>query len=570
MKSMIWSMAATLVAATGLTVSAATTTGDGERMTRQLGDSNEIPLAPPKYRRPPNYAPKPYPKRLAELSREHSAEWRARAKKEMARIDSVIAAGPYKAEGASLDGHRCPEWFMDAKFGVLIDWSIAAVASWSPYRLKSAMYPDWYEKRAYMDWPTNSPFHGWYDYHKKNWGEDFRRDHFIDLFTAEKFDADALCRTFKECGARYCVPFVKHHSGYCHWDSSWTFRTTALRGPRRDFAAEYRRACDRHGLKMGFYFSLGEWEYPMLRDDGSIEMYMEEQRREPWTEEMEAVASGKVAVRDYLREYSIPQAAEFIDRYRPDILWYDYDWLQYADKIGSYEITAYFYNVNAGKKEVCVNDRYGWGRPADLAGRIPKGKKPSYKSQRCVRGDFYTDELGDNIRSLDPKSYHVWECNRGISCAYGNHWQDDDTTVLSRKGIVCVFADIVALGGNLGLIVNLDKDGDIPAIQRDRIETLGRWIRRWGEGIYTTRIVAPFSTPDVDYTRAKDGSRIFAIVKNPAPVVTLEGEAAQRPTVRVLGAATPLKAERRGAKLAVTVPDEFAAAEMPFVLELTK
>lgn len=548
-----------------------TSTGDGEKATIQEGDSCDIPLAPPKYRRPPNYKLETYPKSLKQLSAEYSQRWMARAKTEMARIDRVNAAGPYHATGESLDRHTCPEWFMDFKLGVQVDWNLSSIASWSPYRLKSAMYPDWYELRGYReDWPTNSPFYGWYEYHKKNWGADFRRDHFINLFKAEKFDADALCKTLRACGIRYVLPFMKHHGGFCHWDSSWTFRNTVEMCPHRNFAAEYRAACDKYGLKFGFYFSNGEWEYPMLRDDGTIEMYKETNRREPWTPEMEKVASGKVAVHDYNRDYSIPQAVEFIDKYKPDFLYYDYDWMQYADQLGVYDISAYFYNVNHGKKDVAINDRYGWGRPKDMAGRIPKGKKPSYKSQRCVRGDYYTDEFGDNSKSLDPANYHPFICCRGISSAYGNHWQDTEKTVLSHRELIVLFTSLVARGGNLELMLNLDAQGDIPALQLDRLEALGKWLERWGEAIYFTRVVAPYSTPEVDYTRTKDGKIVYAIVKNPSASVCLKCRVPRDAHISVLGD-DQAKVSVDGAateSVRVTLPAAYAQSDLPIVLKV--
>ena len=160
-----------------------------------------------------------------------------------------------------------------------------------------------------------------------NWGEDFVSDDFIDLFLGKRFDARALAQTFDSCGAKYVVPFLKHHGGFCLWNSSWTFRDSYDRGARRDFAAEMSKACKAYGLKFGFYDSLqGEWEYPVLADDGSIKMYVENCQYVDYDPCFERVASGKVAVRDIFRECMVPQTVEFIDKYDPDILWFDYDY----------------------------------------------------------------------------------------------------------------------------------------------------------------------------------------------------------------------------------------------------
>ena len=210
-----------------------------------------VPEAPEGYRRPKDWKPVLYPKSLREIARDHSAEMMARAKKQMEKVDAVNAAGKYKATGASMDSHPCPEWFIDAKFGILVDWGLWSLASWCPYIKGARLYPDWYELRCAIEYPKGHAFHGMKEYHEKNWGPDFKRDHFIDLFRGKKFDASALTKLFRSCGAKYVVPFLKHHSGFCLWDCSYTFRDSVDQGARRDFAKEMSEACRARGLKFG-------------------------------------------------------------------------------------------------------------------------------------------------------------------------------------------------------------------------------------------------------------------------------------------------------------------------------
>ncbi len=193
------------------------------------------------------------------------------------------------------------------------------------------------------------------------------------------------------------------------------------------------------------------------------------------TPDMEWKASGKIAVRDFVRDYLVPQATEFIDRYDPDILWYDYDWMSYAHENGSYDISAYFYNRAAGRKDVAVNDRYGKPRPEEIKGRFTKRPR---NWLRTVRGDFFTDEWGDTEECIDPAKWHPWESCSGISKAYGNHWQETADMVMTEREFVIHFADIVARGGNLLLLVNLDPQGEIPAVQRSRLLQIGKWLER--------------------------------------------------------------------------------------------
>jgi len=494
--------------------------GETDALAKLRKDMPEYPVAPAEYRRPEGYEPHLYNLNLQQISNVYSQQTTAYAKEYCNKVKDVNDNGKWKPTGKSIDAHKCPEWFQDAKFGIFVDWGLWSIASWAPKREKGAMYPDWYEMRMYTEYNPKMPFAAFRPYHIKNWGADFQRDHFIPLFKAEKFDAAKLVNIFKDCGAKYVVPFDKHHSGFCLWPSSFTLRDTADMGPRRDIVSEFVEQCARHNLKFGFYFSVREWEYPVLLENGEIAKYEWSGKVTPYTPDMEYKASGKIAVKDYVKDYMIPQAAEFIDKYNPDLIWYDGEWGVPAVDIGTYDVAAYFYNVNEGKKGVAVNDRWGNGESEELVGKFTK-EKPR-KWLRTVRGDFYTNEYGDTAECLDPAKYHPWEACRGISQSFGNNWQDNESNVISSKEFIIMFADMVAHGGNLLLIVNLDGQGEIPEIQKARLLDIGAWLKKYGEAIYSTRIIAPFSTADVAYTRSKDSSIGYAIVKNLAPEVLVE------------------------------------------------
>ena len=521
----------------------------------------DIPAAPAGYRRPQGWKHVPPAKTLPEIARDHSAETMARAARQMAQVDAVNAKGKYKATGASMDAHPCPEWFIDAKLGMFVDWGPWSIASWCPYVKGERLYPDWYEYRCRTDEKTIA-------YHTKNWGADFKSDDLFGLFRGEAFDAPALMKVFKQCGARYVVPFLKHHGGFCLWDCSYTFRDTMDQAAHRDFAREMADACRAEGLKFGLYTSqAGEWDYPMLQPDGSIKVAIDTPHNlKPYAPEMEGFCSGKVAVKDFVHDYIVPQTTEFIDKYDPDILWYDFDWMTPADKNGSYEITAYLYNKAEGRKEVACNDRYGQARPEEIVGRFTKRPRSWL---RTVRGDFFTDEWGDTEECLDPAKWHPWESCSGISKSYGNHWMEsvDPGMVMSEKEFIVHFSDIVARGGNLLLMVNLDPQGALPAIQKERLLQIGEWLKTYGEAIFATRICAPFKTDKIDYTQAKDGRTTYAIVKEPSAEIVLACALPETTVVTVVGQSTPLKTRRDGANTVVTLPSEWATAKLPFALK---
>ena len=492
----------------------------GEILLRSDGAKLELPLAPKEFRRPDGWKPQRYAMTLAEISKKYSADVMKRGAALTKYMESVNDKGKWKPTPESIDSHKCPEWFLDAKFGVFVDWGLWSIASWTPKKDKGAMYPDWYELRMYNNYNPKSWFYGYKNYHIMNWGKDFERDDFIPLFKATRFDADKLTKIFKDAGAKYVVPFLKHHSGFALWDSSYTFRDSVDRGPKRDIAREFKKACDENDMKFGFYFSLDEWEAPYLKDDGTLGTYLYGVKyREQFDPAIETKASGKIAVKDFISDYIVPQAIEFIDKYNPDILWYDSDWSATATKFRSYDIAAYLYNKNDGIKEVAVNDRYGNMSPEEKKRIKFKGRDRNWL--RTVRGDFFTDEFGDTSSEISMENYHPWEACRGISQSYGNNWQDNETNVISSKDFINMFADMVARGGNLLLIVNLDGQGGLPDIQKQRLLDIGTWLKVNGESIYATRPIAPYICDEASYTMAKDGSVAFAILKNPAKTVEI-------------------------------------------------
>src|SRR5208282_4150847 len=283
------------------------------------------------------------------------------------------ASGAYEPTRESISTHSVPEWFQDAKFGMLIDWGLYSVAGWAPPKALGATYPDWYVRQMYVD-------DAFKVYHARIWGAGFSRDDFIPLFTAKKFDPELLASIAKASGMKYMIPVCKHHDGFCLWPSSLTGRNAMEMGPKRDLIGPLVEACRRVGLKFGFYQSLEEWEFPVLASDGRLRMRIWNPEKSRTTVEPydDAYLRGKIAgkrpVHDYARDYIAPQTMEFIRRYDPDILWFDGDWTETQATFGTYSIVAAYYNQAAGRKEVAVNDRMGKTR-----GEV---------------GDFYTSEYG--------------------------------------------------------------------------------------------------------------------------------------------------------------------------------
>jgi alpha-L-fucosidase len=497
-----------------------------------------VPFAPPQNRRPADYKLSDYKYSLEGLKINFSEDMMKKATRQYKMVMDVNGKGKWKPLPESFDNHQTPEWFRDAKFGMFIDWGLWSVAGWAEKREGKAMYPDWYEYRL----DTDSTF---IKYHAKNWGADFKRDDFIPLFTASKYDPARLAKTAREAGMKYIIPFCKHHSGFCLWPSGFTQRDAGDMGPGRDLIQPMVESCKKEGLKFGFYFSLEEWEYPLINENGDLVMKLWTGGMAPYLggyeKEYEKKATGKIAVRNFSKDYILPQATEFIDRYDPDILWYDGEWNTSVYDLLSYDIAAYFYNRAEGRKEVAVNDRLGIEKDG--------------KWLRFRRGDIFTSEYHDQDDSV--KS-HAWEENRGISQSFGYNWQDTEANVITPKAFIDMFADIVANGGNLLLIVNLDGKGAMPAVQENRLKEIGKWLKVNGEGIYSTRTWSTVSEDDVVYTCSKDKKYVYAIMKKwPGRILNLKNSGAGKGcNVSLLGYDSALQWSTADGLLEVKFPDE--------------
>lgn len=82
-------------------------------------------------------------------------------------------------------------------------------------------------------------------------------------FTAEKFDAEAICDLAVEAGMRYVNLTTQHHDGFCLWDSDTTDFTSMHAPAKRDLVKELTEACAKMGLGCHLYYSHGrDWWHP--------------------------------------------------------------------------------------------------------------------------------------------------------------------------------------------------------------------------------------------------------------------------------------------------------------------
>lgn len=313
-------------------------------------------------------------------------------------------------------------WFGQAKLGIFIHYGIYAV---------------------------NGIAESWSFFNGQISHQDYLKQ--LDGFTAAKFDANAWAELFRAAGARYAVLTAKHHDGVALYDTAANDLSTVKATPaRRDIVTEYADALRRHDLKVGIYFSHLDWTHPDYASVRPASMTADE-RGNPFA--VPAAGEEDPAVWERFIAFHRQQLTEILERFSPDLLWFDGEWERDPDQWGVAEIRALIERLGP---DTVVNGRM------------------------LGFGDYATPEQGVPI---DPPA-GPWELCLTINDSWG--YQPGDDNYKSVRQLVRIFAETIGGGGNLLLDVGPREDGTIPEPQVERLRELGDWIARHEPAVFGT------------------------------------------------------------------------------------
>jgi len=372
-------------------------------------------------------------------------------------VDTVGHQGPFRPDWESLQKYEAPDWYKDAKFGIFIHWGVYSVPAFGN---------EWYPRNMYREGSEE------YKHHIATYGpqDKFGYKDFIPMFKAEHFDPAAWAELFKKAGAKYVVPVAEHHDGFAMYDSGLSDWTAAKMGPHRDTTGELAKAVRAVGLRFGvsshrvehnFYLGVGRTISSNVNDPQYAAFYGPAHTwlANPWGT---PVSDDFTYVSSAWADDWLARGAELVEKYHPDVLYFDW-WIgQPSIRANLTRFAAFYYNSS-----LKYGDRVGVINYKDYA-----------MQEHSAVLDVERGQLGDT-RPL------YWQTDTSVSNKSWGYIKDD--TFKSPEFVVHQLIDIVSKNGNLLLNVGPRSDGTIPAEVQQVLLDVGAWLDINGEAIYGTR-----------------------------------------------------------------------------------
>ncbi len=268
-------------------------------------------------------------------------------------------------------------------------------------------------------------------------------------FNPKRYDPDDWMTLAKIAGVKYAVFTVKHHNGFCMWDTKTTDFNIMNTPYGKDIVRAYVEACRRHGIKVGFYFS--PEDFWLLHQMGQTI-----RRRGVPAEVMKRVL-----------EYDKKQLDELLHNYGPiDVM--------FLDGAGNKELAQYIHKL----QPKCLVTRGEMETPEQ---RLPNEPLPG-----------------------------PWEACFTLGTQW--QFKPTNEDYKSGTQLIQMLIETRAKGGNLLINVGPEPSGVIPFEQERILRELGLWMFINGESIYGVRPCKVIREGNTWFTRSKDGKSVYVFL----------------------------------------------------------
>ena len=326
---------------------------------------------------------------------------------------------------------------------------------------------------------------------------------YFDHFNPDLFDAREWAKKAKNAGMKYAVLTTKHHEGFCLFDSKYTEYKITNTPFGRDLVKEYVEAFRAEGLKIGFYYSLLDWNHPHYTIDDLHPMAAYEDAEE----------RNKSRDMNIYRQYMCDQVTELMSNYgKIDILWFDFSfdpvpshpryqpWMKgkRAPEWGSENLIAIARKLQPG---IIINNRTDIEQDTWTPEQIQREQWPTHP------------ETGELL---------TWEVCQTFSGSWG--YYRDEHTWKSPEQLITMLIKTVASGGNLLMNVGPTARGNFDYRADAALEEFGKWMKLNSRSIYgCTKAEPEFETPlGCRLTQSEDGKRLYIhILDYPLQMLTM-------------------------------------------------
>ncbi|MBT9151037.1 MAG: hypothetical protein DDT40_01221 [candidate division WS2 bacterium] len=372
------------------------------------------------------------------------------------------------------------DWFKEVRFGMFIHWGLYSIPARGEWVMDVEKIPK--EEYALL----------------------------ANRFSPKKFNADDWVRLAKEAGMKYVVLTTRHHDGFCLFDSKVSDFTSVKTAAKKDFVAEYVKACRKYKMKIGFYYSLLDWRFPGYYNK---ERYPESFKK--------MVEQAHLQVKELMSNYG-----------KIDYLFYDGEWIP-GVKLNRTMATGYETSPEIAKSwhsqelnrmvrklqpRIIINNRSGVAEDVDSPEQNIVSSKKGRIWESCMT-------MNDN-----------WGYSRG-----DKNWKS--TRQLIMNLVRCVSGD-----GNFLLNVGPRPDGTIPATSVNRLKEIGKWMKINEESIYGCG-KAPFGGGMVGLTTAKKNKVYLHLFRWPGKEICLAGVKNKIKSAHLLASNKKVSVSQKGERL---------------------
>ena len=367
-------------------------------------------------------------------------------------VDRVANTGPFSPNWDSLKTYQTPQWYEDAKFGIFIHWGVYAVPAFGS---------EWYPRNMYIQGTPE------FAHHVATYGpqNQFGYKDFIPMFRAEDFDPAQWAALFREAGAKFVMPVAEHHDGFAMYDTALSDWNAAKMGPQRDVVGELAQAVRAAGMVFScsshraehWWFMDGGLAFPSdVQDPAYAGLYGPPHPGPADTHDVTQDPPSEEYLEDWLA-----RTCELVDKYRPQIVWFD--WWIHQQAFAPYlqKFAAFYYNRGAE-----------WGQ----------GVAINYKYEAFPEGAAVFDVERGQLAGIRPL---FWQTDTSVSKNSWSHVVPQDYR--TADSLVDDLVDIVSKNGALLLNIGPKADGTIPDEEQALLREIGAWLTVNGEAIYGTR-----------------------------------------------------------------------------------